>query len=183
MIELYHRDKVIANGLSPREFTTVINQKIIRAMSKLDDIRRENARRLSDSVEGPANFARRVGMSDSRVSQIIGENFTRNIGNVAAAQIEQAFGKPDGWLSAEHFIENANAITSEAIYSDTPPTRVLSVREADDTPTLAYITPEESRLLSHYRVITEDEKNAVWSILETAKHDDSKIKLLKKMMD
>lgn len=183
MIALYHRDKVFANGLSPREFTTVINQKIMKSMSKLDDIRRENARQLSISVEGPANFARIVGMSDSRVSQIIGANFTRNIGNVAAAQIEAAFGKPDGWLSAEHTVEQLGTEKKDTPYPGAAPAALISVREAGDMPTLAYITAEENRLLSQYRVITNDEKNAVWSVLETAKHDESKIKLLKKITD
>jgi len=183
MPALYHRDKVFANGLSQREFTTVINRKIIATMSKLDDIRRENARYLSDSVGGSANFGRKVGMSDSRVSQIIGINFTRNIGNVAAAQIEAAFDKPDGWLSAEHTINSKETERADAPYAEAPPAGILSIREADDMPTLAYITPEESRLLTQYRVITSDDKNAVWSVLETAKHDESKIKLLKKMTE
>lgn len=121
------------------------------------------------------DFCNKYNIDESRLGQMLSDTYRdgRGFGERAARKLEEKIGLPA--LYFERVVDEP--------YSTTTPTRELSVREADDTPTLAYITPEESRLLSHYRVITEDEKNAVWSILETAKHDDSKIKLLKKIMD
>jgi len=66
------------------------------------ELRRRNARLLMEEAGGLAQFARRVGMSESQASQIVGKNPTRGIGNVIAPRIEQAFGKPPGWLDRDH---------------------------------------------------------------------------------
>ena len=78
------------------------NMQIINFMGKIEDTRRKNARQLAAITGGPAKFARKTGLSDSRVSQIIGENFTRNIGNKTAQLIESSFGKPEGWLDSNN---------------------------------------------------------------------------------
>jgi transcriptional regulator with XRE-family HTH domain len=64
----------------------------------ISDIRRSTARILSTRVGGPAEFARKVGMSDSHISQLLGEKPTKNIGNKIARRFESAFGAPVGWL-------------------------------------------------------------------------------------
>lgn len=73
-----------------------------RAMDTSQEIRRKNARYLADQEGGSVNFANLVGISESRVSQIIGKNPTKNIGNVTARRIEECFDKPVGWLDIPH---------------------------------------------------------------------------------
>lgn len=67
---------------------------------KREDIRRKNARALAESVGGIAEFGRKTEMETSQVSQIIGKNPTKNIGNLIAARIEKAFELPEGALDA-----------------------------------------------------------------------------------
>lgn len=66
------------------------------------EIRRENARILASEVGQPADLARRLGMSDSQMGQLIGRNPQRNIGPRMARRMEEACGKPEGWLDVEH---------------------------------------------------------------------------------
>lgn len=61
---------------------------------------RENARELLAEAKGAKQFAERTGLSESRVSQILGKNPSKNIGPSTARRIERAFGKPVGWLDA-----------------------------------------------------------------------------------
>lgn len=61
-------------------------------------VRRENARWLSQQCGGPTIFADRVGIAGARVSHLIGPNPVKNIGGATARRIENAFGKPIGWL-------------------------------------------------------------------------------------
>lgn len=121
------------------------------------------------------DFCNRYNIDESRLGQMLSDTYRdgRGFGERAARNLEEKIGLPP--LYFEQVVDTP--------YPEAAPAKIISVREADDMPTLAYITAEENRLLSQYRVITNDEKNAVWSVLETAKHDDSKIKLLKKMTD
>lgn len=59
---------------------------------------RENARELLAEAQGAKHFAERTGLSESRVSQLLGRNPTKDIGASTARRIERAFGKPIGWL-------------------------------------------------------------------------------------
>jgi phage repressor protein C with HTH and peptisase S24 domain len=68
----------------------------------IEDIRRENARYLASTVETRVVFGSMVGMDNSQVSQIIGKNPTKNIGNSIARRIEVAFNKERGWIDVEH---------------------------------------------------------------------------------
>lgn len=67
-------------------------------MKEISVFRRENARKLMASAGGAARFAERVAMSVSQVSQLLGENFTRNIGGRLARKIEAAFDLEVSWL-------------------------------------------------------------------------------------
>lgn len=69
---------------------------------KRSDIRLKNARLLVAESGGLAEFAKRVGMSDSQASQIVGKNPTRGIGNTTAPRIEDAFNRNAGWLDQLH---------------------------------------------------------------------------------
>lgn len=75
-----------------------------------EETRRDNARELARSVGGAAEFGRTVGMEASQVSQLIGKNPIKNIGNSIARRIETSFSKPEGWLDQAH-----------GIFSDSPP--------------------------------------------------------------
>lgn len=84
------------------------------------EIRRENALALAESVGGKAKFARKMGWTTSRVSQIIGSNANRNIGDQAAKDIENAFGKGRGWLDQLHTqeVENPDLPGNDALLLD-----------------------------------------------------------------
>jgi hypothetical protein len=97
-----------------------------------EDIRRENARKLSIEVGGQAEFGRRVSMSDSQVTQILGEKKTKNIGSLIARRIEKAFDKPHGWLDVYHPAEpnvmvevSPDEIRVIEIYRSSPTGRLL----------------------------------------------------------
>ncbi|WNZ54810.1 hypothetical protein QT397_18265 [Microbulbifer sp. MKSA007] len=72
-------------------------------------IRRENARRIAKEVGGAAELARKLDMPNSGISQIIGKNPRRNIGDSIARRIEDAGGYRHGWLDSYHDDEQAEA--------------------------------------------------------------------------
>lgn len=78
----------------------MIEAATIAAMKTVKEIRLENARALA--TDGPAEFARAIDSTTQQVNQFMGPNPTRNIGNTIARRIEEAFGKPVGWLDVEH---------------------------------------------------------------------------------
>ncbi len=135
-------------------------------MGIIDDIRRANARQLSKECGGNAEFSRKVGFSDARTSQLLGEKFSRNIGHKAAAQIEEAFKLSTGWLSVNHD------------YQTHPSNDTKQVEEPStgyDKPQLIYATPDEIALLSRYREITKDSQAGVWTALQIGERDEEKI--------
>lgn len=87
---------------------------------KREDVRRENARRLAEESGGFTEFAKRTGMDNSHVSQIIGKNPKKNIGNIIAKRIEDAYNLPEGSLD----IPPGQEATSDSV---TP-------HDEDDTP-------------------------------------------------
>jgi hypothetical protein len=68
----------------------------------INDIRRENARLLAKEIGGDKQFADRMEMDASQVSQIIGKSPVKNIGHIIARRIEAKFQKPEGWLDMAH---------------------------------------------------------------------------------
>ncbi|WP_312087617.1 LexA family protein [Acinetobacter variabilis] len=65
-------------------------------------IRYQNTRYLVDQIGGVSNFAEKIGKSQSQASQFAGTNPIKGIGNKVAREIEEAFGKPHGWLDIQH---------------------------------------------------------------------------------
>jgi len=65
-------------------------------------IRYQNTRYLVDQIGGVSNFAEKIGKSQSQASQFAGTNPIKGIGNKVAREIEDAFGKPHGWLDILH---------------------------------------------------------------------------------
>lgn len=61
-------------------------------------IRYRNTRLLVDQVGGVSSFAEKIGKGQSQTSQFAGTNPIKGIGNKVAREIEEAFGKPHGWL-------------------------------------------------------------------------------------
>ena len=110
-------------------------------MKKLDprsEIRRKNARDLAASVGGQAEFGRKTGMSDSQVTQLLGDKPTKNIGNIIAPRIEEAFKKPSGWLDAAH------SAPAEPLLS------TVQVPSRKEIPTF-YIDQQEIDIINAYR--------------------------------
>lgn len=74
-------------------------------LMQIHEIRLTNTRALKEeSGLSRSDFADKVGLSYNLLSQYIGKNPTKNIGDETAAKIEQAFNKPKGYLdqSVEH---------------------------------------------------------------------------------
>ena len=80
--------------------------------------RRENARRIAQELGGPAALARALDMPNSGISQIIGKNPRRNIGDTMARRIEDAGGYHHGWLDTYHEEENSKARTPGGVNID-----------------------------------------------------------------
>lgn len=76
------------------------NDKARQNLAPMDvsEARRENVRALAEQVGGAQKFADRLDRSESQISQIIGENPVRNIGNRLARTIELAFNLEPGQL-------------------------------------------------------------------------------------
>jgi transcriptional regulator with XRE-family HTH domain len=69
-------------------------------MSSLMDnasIRRENLRALHKK-HGTKVVLDKLGIGKQALSQYIGKNFNRNVGNEVARRIEEAFNLPAGWM-------------------------------------------------------------------------------------
>lgn len=81
-------------------------------------IRRDNARRVAKEMGGPAALARALDMPNSGISQIIGKNPRRNIGDTMARRIEDAGGYHHGWLDTFHGEENSKARTPGGVNID-----------------------------------------------------------------
>src|SRR5690554_5050265 len=68
------------------------------AMKTIDEIRRDNARKLADSVGGNTSFSEKIDRETTQTSRFIGKNHTKNIGDAMARHIEESFGLRKGWL-------------------------------------------------------------------------------------
>lgn len=95
------------------------------------EIRRQNARALLENeCRGvAADFAKRLERADTQVNHIIGPNAHKGIGPKLARLIEDAFGRPKGWLDVRHDGE----ITPEAealarAYQDLPESQKEIIR-------------------------------------------------------
>lgn len=71
-------------------------------MMTIKDIRRENMLALAKSIGGITPMANRLDKSQSQISHLIGSKPIKKIGDKIAAQIEQAFNKPRGWMDVRH---------------------------------------------------------------------------------
>lgn len=71
-------------------------------MKEIAQIRLENVRELARQAGGTTPFAVKVDREPTQMSRVMGSNPSKNIGNRLARHIESCFGKPTGWLDADH---------------------------------------------------------------------------------
>lgn len=124
-----------------------------------EDIRRENARILASGNGGLAEFGRRLEMSNSQVSQIIGKTPSKNIGNSIAPRIEDAYGVARGWLDTPHNQQG----TLEPDDSAKPTTEHASGSM------LARLSPRELALLEKYRMSDSAGKTLIETVSDHTK--------------
>lgn len=114
----------------------------------ISDIRRATARILAMNVGGPAEFARKVDMSISHISQLLGENPTKNIGPKIARRIEATFEQPLGWLDVAHSAEELDGLGADHLQG-APKQLPSPVENTGFTP--FFIDPAEIELINNYR--------------------------------
>jgi len=94
-----------------------IYQHALRVQSGVVDVfanRRANLLLLLDECE-PRSYielARRLKTADNYLSQILGKGGSRAVGTKLARRAEDAFGKPPGWMDAEHARTWADEVTA-----------------------------------------------------------------------
>ncbi|WP_217516869.1 LexA family protein [Vibrio metschnikovii] len=71
-------------------------------MKTAEENRIDNARHLAQIAGGTTAFANKIDRSVTQASRFMGSNPTVAIGPAMARHIEACFGKPDGWLDANH---------------------------------------------------------------------------------
>ena len=128
------------------------------------EIRRQNAKKLAASVGGQAEFGRKVEMSDSQVTQNLGDKPTKNIGNIIARRIEKAFGKPVGWLDLVHGDAGQPAPALSAV----PPV------QKDVIPQF-YIDPDEIDIINSYRQAKPIGQRSIRAAAAAAKADAASV--------
>lgn len=69
-------------------------------------IRRMNLRVLAEEVGGVTTLAGMTGTSQSYLSQIIGPTPSREVGEQLARKVEQATGRPYGWMDVSHVTDS-----------------------------------------------------------------------------
>ena len=115
-----------------------------------------------------------VDMEGSQVSQIIGKNPIKNIGNSIAKRIEVAFAKPEGWLDQPHTMQLVEGSPSQAAVEE-PETAQFSVRDVvtrvNAMVALQLIDETEASILIGYRVSSKDGKDQIAHMAEIAERD------------
>lgn len=78
-----------------------------RAWRHIETIRREKLRQLRRRFKTNAELSKAIGWTaKAYVSQLIGKNPTRAIGNETARKIERALGLPPNWLDVERDVDD-----------------------------------------------------------------------------
>lgn len=95
----------------------------------IHDIRLHNTRKLMrESGLNRTDFAERTGVSYNLLSQYVGKNPTKNIGDETADKIEKAFNKPKGYLdqSTEAPTNSVQTITNHGLSGRWVPIKAYS---------------------------------------------------------
>lgn len=86
----------------------------------IKDVRRENMRALAQKEGGITYLAQKLSKSQSQISQLIGKSPSKNIGDKIAAQIEDTFNKPRGWMDILHHCLEENTTAYELVRNTAP---------------------------------------------------------------
>jgi phage repressor protein C with HTH and peptisase S24 domain len=149
---LYQKDKQYTRTIFIFLVVYLADKKTDDSGMTREEIRRANTLELARQIGGPAAFGRKMGMSDSQVSQIIGKTPTKNIGNIVAHRIEDRFEKARGWLDKTHAddvidvddVNHRGAIKGRRETDSSE--RVLSIDDDEDDPAVARIRKVKLRL-------------------------------------
>ncbi len=68
----------------------------------INEIRRINMRQLVEEAGSRKNLAQKLGVSEPRLSHLIGKTARQNIGDQIARRAETVFAKPFGWMDWLH---------------------------------------------------------------------------------
>jgi transcriptional regulator with XRE-family HTH domain len=119
-------------------------------MKKIEDVRRDNLKRLRDELGSVQELADTIGKGHSQVSQWLNASThsasgkPRSVSSASCREIEKAIGKPEGWMDVEH--------------GDLKP--VESTKEVELRRVLADASAEV-RLLSVYRFANADQRELI----------------------
>lgn len=136
-----------------------------------EEIRRENARKLASGAGSKTEFAQLVQMELSQVSQLIGPNPKKNIGNSIARRIERAYHLPEHWLDVEHPELGSPTANDEPAVKAEPPApsgQPLHDVSPGSGTTLERLDGEEKRLLELYRRATKEGKLLIYGAARVA---------------
>jgi phage repressor protein C with HTH and peptisase S24 domain len=98
------------------------------------EIRRANFRALVEKEDKGVitSAANRLGRSQAQISHLIGSNPTKGIGKRLARVIEEAYGKPYGWLDVRHDPEiDVKPLVEDAVGRAFDPSRYSFVAKMD----------------------------------------------------
>lgn len=91
-------------------------------MKTATEIRRDNLRKIETAIGGRGELCNAIGKSEKYVSQLIGANPIRGIGDTLARSVEASTGLERGWLDNLHhrgeLPENAAAIARKWLSLD-----------------------------------------------------------------
>jgi transcriptional regulator with XRE-family HTH domain len=119
-------------------------------MKKIEDVRRDNLRRLRDEIGSVQELADRLGKSQSQVSQWLNASThslsgkPRTISSASCREVELALNKPEGWMDVEH--QDLAAVET---------TQVVAIRK------MLSDASDEVRLLSVYRLANTDQRKII----------------------
>lgn len=119
-------------------------------MKKIEDVRRDNLRRLRDELGGVQELADRLGKSQSQISQWLNASThsatgkPRTISSGSCREVERSLQKPEGWMDVEH--------------------GPLTVVQSNETTALRKVLADASaevRLLSVYNLANADQRELI----------------------
>ena len=106
-------------------------------MKDIDDIRRSNLHVLEQEAGGPSEIAKAIGMSPAQFINLrdgAKDSKTgkpRGMRKETARRIEEAVGKPAGWLDVEHLGTLAGVLGSHATQQVSPREPAYEIRQFD----------------------------------------------------
>lgn len=136
--------KNIRVDLEPTSLTT--GQSPMHTKNSLQ--RKTRLAQLIAETGSATEVARQAGTGRSYLSQIIGSKGKRNLGDLLAQRLEDAFGKPRGWMDSQesHSSDSGPIISDHAVWDD--PSEFVKIPRLEVAASLGNgsITPEEDNI-------------------------------------